>query len=256
MTSRTVDAGNGWQWIVDGFNLFTKNPGMWILLTVILMVIMFAINLVPLLGAIACAVLWPVLAAGLLLGCKALDSGQELQLSHLFAGFETGDKFKQLLLIGLAYLVALTVVFGIAFMAIGVPVFQSLRTGASPSAAGILGMVGGMAIGVLLAMALMVPVAMAIWFAPTLVLFDNQDAVEAMKLSFAACLRNIVPFLIYGVIAFVLNIIAAIPFGLGYLVLIPVLVCSIYASYKDIFAPAAAPAAPAPASPDGNPLLR
>lgn len=255
MTSRTVDAGNGWQWIVDGFNLFTKNPVMWVLLTVVLMVMMVAVSLIPLLGSIACAVMWPVLAAGLLLGCKALDSGQELQLSHLFAGFETGDRFKQLLIIGAAYLVALIIVFGIAFMAIGVPVFQSLRTSASPTAAGVLGMVGSMAIGVLLAMALMVPVAMAIWFAPARVLFDNQGAIDAMKQSFAACLSNIVPFLIYGLIAFVLNIVAAIPFGLGYLVLIPVLVCSLYASYKDIFTPAPAEAAP-PATPGGNPLLR
>ena len=95
---------------------------------------------------------------------------------------------------------------------------------------------------------------MAIWFAPTLILFDNVQAIDAMKQSFAACLKNIVPFLIYGVIAFVLNIIAAIPFGLGYLVLLPVLVCSLYMSYKDIFG-ATAPAAAVP-PPTGNPLLR
>ena len=72
-----------------------------------------------------------------------------------------------------------------------------------------------------------------------------------MRQSFAACLRNILPFLLYGVIALVLSIIAAIPFGLGYLVLIPVLTCSLYAGYKDVFADAA----PEPSA-AGNPLLR
>jgi uncharacterized membrane protein len=110
-------------------------------------------------------------------------------------------------------------------------------------------MMGTFLVGLLIALALLVPVMMAMWFAPTLILFNNMSAVDAMKQSFAASLRNIVPFLIYGVIAFVLNIIAAIPFGLGYLVL----VCSLYMSYKDIFSETA-PAAAAAAA--GNPLLR
>jgi uncharacterized membrane protein len=56
-----------------------------------------------------------------------------------------------------------------------------------------------------------------------------------MKASFVACLRNIVPFLVYGVILFVLAIVASIPFGLGWLVLGPVMAASLYAGYRDIF---------------------
>jgi hypothetical protein len=254
MSPRTVNAGNGWQWIVDGFHLFTKNPGMWVLLTLVLMVSMVVIGLIPVLGSIACAVLWPVLAAGLLLGCKALDNGQPLELPHLYAGFESGDRLPQLLIVGAAYLLAMIIIFAIAFAAIGVPVVHSLKTGGAPGAGGVLAMIGSMFVGVLIAMGLMVPVAMAIWFAPTLVLFENMRAVDAMKQSFAACLRNIVPFLIYGLVAFFASIVAAIPFGLGYLVLLPVLVCSLYMSHKDVFAtPADDTTVPAAA---GNPLLR
>ncbi|MBZ0097264.1 MAG: hypothetical protein K8H75_18075, partial [Sulfuricella sp.] len=54
-------------------------------------------------------------------------------------------------------------------------------------------------------------------------------------LSFVGCLRNIWPFLVYGVIAFILMMIAMIPFGLGMLILVPVLNASIYLGYKDIF---------------------
>lgn len=254
MAPRTVSAGNGWQWIVDGFNLFTKNPGMWVLLTLVLMVSMVVIGFIPILGSLACAVLWPVAMAGLLLGCKAQESGQELALPHLYAGFQSGDRLPQLLIIGAAYLLAMVIIFGIAFAAIGAPVLKSLRSGTTPGTGAVLAMMGSMFLGVLIAMALFVPVAMAVWFAPTLVLFENLSAVDAMKQSFAACLRNIVPFLIYGVVAFGLNIVAAIPFGLGYLVLLPVLVCSLYVSYKDIFKADAAESAPAAAA--GNPLLR
>lgn len=253
MNIRTVAAGNGMQWITDGFNLFAKNPGMWILLAVLLIIGTLIVAMVPVLGGVACALLWPVLVAGLLLGCRALDSGQPLEIQHLWAGFKTGDRLAQLVIVGVAYMIATVVIVGVVFAAIGVPMVQGMRGGGAPSAATILSMMGSFIIGILIAMALLVPVAMAIWFAPTLVLFNNLSAIDAMKQSFGACLRNIVPFLIYGVIAFILNIVAAIPFGLGYLVLIPVLVCSLYVSYKDVFSETA-PAATAPAA--GNPLLR
>jgi uncharacterized membrane protein len=59
--------------------------------------------------------------------------------------------------------------------------------------------------------------------------------VAAMRESFFACFRNFIPFLVYGLVVFVLAIVAAIPFGLGYLVLIPVLLASTYVAYRQIF---------------------
>ena len=56
-----------------------------------------------------------------------------------------------------------------------------------------------------------------------------------MKASFSACLRNIVPLLAYGVVIMVLSIVAAITFGLGLLVLGPVVIASIYTAYCDNF---------------------
>jgi uncharacterized membrane protein len=87
----------------------------------------------------------------------------------------------------------------------------------------------------LLALALAVPVYMAIWFAPALIMFHDVKPLDAMKSSFFACLKNIVPFLLYGIILMVLCVVASIPFGLGFLVLGPVIVGSIYAGYRDIF---------------------
>jgi uncharacterized membrane protein len=76
---------------------------------------------------------------------------------------------------------------------------------------------------------------MAIWFAPPLVMFRNVAPLEAMKASFRVCLKNLMPFLVYGVVLLVLFVLAAIPFGLGFLVLIPVLIGAQYASYLDLF---------------------
>jgi len=82
---------------------------------------------------------------------------------------------------------------------------------------------------------LTIPIAMASWFAPALVVFDNMQAWDAMKTSFSACLSNMLPFLLYGIIALMLTVLAMIPFGLGLLVLGPVLIASVYTGYRDIF---------------------
>ena len=49
-------------------------------------------------------VLGPVFAGGVMLGCKALDEGGELELGHLFAGFK--EKLGTLAAVGAIYLVA------------------------------------------------------------------------------------------------------------------------------------------------------
>jgi len=83
---------------------------------------------------------------------------------------------------------------------------------------------------------LLVPVAMMFWFAPViLVLNDEVGVLESMKLSFRGCLKNLLPFLLYGLLGFVLSIVASIPLMLGWLVLTPVVIASIYAAYKDIY---------------------
>jgi uncharacterized membrane protein len=87
----------------------------------------------------------------------------------------------------------------------------------------------------LISLALFVPISMATWFAPALVMLQDQSAPRAIGESFRGCLKNVVPFLIYGLIIFALSMIASIPFGLGWLVLMPVVLCSVYAAYRDIF---------------------
>jgi uncharacterized membrane protein len=57
----------------------------------------------------------------------------------------------------------------------------------------------------------------------------------AMKSSFQGCLRNMLPFLVYGIVGFLLAIVAVIPLGLGFLVLGPVMWGTMYVGYRDIF---------------------
>ena len=76
---------------------------------------------------------------------------------------------------------------------------------------------------------------MAYWYAPVLIGLHNLTVLEAMKLSFIACLKNMLPFLLYGLIFMVILVVAIIPFGLGLIVAVPVMMTSLYTSYVDVF---------------------
>ena len=229
---RAVDAGRGWEWIAEGFALFKKQPGIWILILIVLIACSVLIALVPVIGSLANLLLMQVFMGGVMLGCRALDNGESFNVGCVFAGFKqnTGD----LVVLGLLALVGWIVAFIPAMLIMGVGAFMSMMGGGGSMAnIGALGLTFMLAL--LVSLALVVPVYMALWFAPSLVVFNNLKPVDAMKASFLACLKNIAPFLLYGIILLVLCVVAAIPFGLGFLVLGPVAIASIYAGYRDIF---------------------
>ena len=66
-------------------------------------------------------------------------------------------------------------------------------------------------------------------------MLTDMEVGAALKASFSACLKTILPFLVWSVMVLVLAIPASIPLFLGWLLLGPVLVVSIYTGYRDIF---------------------
>jgi uncharacterized membrane protein len=230
METRKVAAGNGWLWIRDGFALFKQNPAIWIALFIIYLLICMVFSVVPIVGPIVLNLLAPVFVAGFMLGCRALENGEELEINHLFAGFKHNTS--QLITVGGLYLAGVIVIVGVIFVMTGGAL---LATGGQAHAMGDAAKAGSMLLAALVGLALLLPLIMAYWFAPTLVLFHDIKPVDAMKLSFYACLNNILPFIVYALISMALLVLSAIPLGLGLLVMIPVMMASLYTSYKDIF---------------------
>ena len=227
---RVVAGGRGWDWIVEGYALFRRQPGMWILLVVLAGLLFFAISIIPVLGSLASALLFPLFGAGLMLGCRSLDQGGTLEIAHLFAGFKhrTGD----LVMVGVFSLVGWIVIALAVLAVVGGGVFMALLRGGMPGA-GI--SIASALIAMLLVAGLSLPLYMATWFAPALIVLHEVAPVAALRASFHACLGNWIPLSVYGVVLLVLGLAAAIPAGLGFLVLIPVLTASVYTSYRDIF---------------------
>jgi uncharacterized membrane protein len=233
-----VPAGHGWQWITSGFELFKRMPGTWIGAVALLTLMNIVLSMVPMLGGLIGSLLGPVFLGGLMLGAHAQASGGRLQIGDLFAGFSASPS--RLLAVGGLYLGGIMTIVIVVLMLFSV--FGVGISGLDPAVleqqdpellAATLGPM--LLLALLFLMLLLIPLVMAYWFAPVLVVLEDMQALEAMKMSFAACWRNVMPFLIFGLAAFALLVIGAIPFGLGLLIVSPVLVASIYAAYRDIF---------------------
>jgi len=222
-----VPAGNGWTWITASWNLFKAQPGMWILVVIIFAALMIVLSAIPLVNLVA-ALLGPIFVGGLMSGCRAIEEGGGLEVGHLFAGFR--ENAGKLALVGLFNIGAWLLVMLVIFLLVGGSMFAMRTAGADPAAGA-----AGAALGGLIGLALGVPIYMAIWFAPALIALNDMSAGAALKASFFACLKNVVPFLIYGVVMFVLVLVASIPLGLGLLVVFPMIIASVYTSYRDIF---------------------
>ncbi|MGM0565040.1 MAG: BPSS1780 family membrane protein [Pseudomonadota bacterium] len=220
--------GAGWTWIAAGFDLFKPAWLIWIVNFILFVVVMAVLSLVPLIGQVATLLLSPVLIGGLMLGAQAVDRGEELTVGHLFAGFSKNSG--QLVLVGLLYgvFLFLSVIPGAVIMMLG-----GLSAGSTGQAGAEIGFLA--ALGILVMLLFVIPVIMAYWFAPVLVVLNDKPAIEAMKLSFKGCLKNILPFLWYGIIGLLLYIVALIPLGLGVFVVAPVLIASMYTAYKGVF---------------------
>jgi uncharacterized membrane protein len=230
---RGVAAGNGWRWIADAWAFMADQRWTFVGVFLLLMVVNLAAQLVPIVGPLAMTVLSPLLIGGFVLGCEAVRRGKPFEVAHLFAGFQRHSG--KLLTLG-----ALSLAFGILFMVlmiliVGVSVVPLITGVGEPTPDEVMAMMLPMLLAVLVILALSLPVSMAMLFAPPLIVLTDSDVLPALKRSFGACLKNVVPFLVWSLAMLVLGFVATIPLFLGWLLLAPVMMVSLYLSYRDIF---------------------
>jgi len=212
-----------------------------------LIVILFAatklLAVLPLLG-IVFVLLMPVFIVGLMEGCRALEKGEPLQLAHLASGFRKNAA--QLVTIGGVSLVGNLAIMMIV-LALGGEAMSTLTKTISQGASVTLPPAEAQAAASMVVRALLVgtlvslPLLMALWYAPLLVYFHDVGPLAAMKSSLLACIKNTLPLLVYGLVLLGAMFLA-IPFAialrqydLALWLLAPVVLPSLYVSYKDIY---------------------
>ncbi len=241
---RKVAARQGWQWVLEGFRLYRRNPLLLSAAFGLLFGVVMALGLIPVIGGSLSELASPLMVAGFMAAYRALDEGRELELPHFLAGLQ-GPAIP-LMAVGAVQLLG-TLLIGQVMLAMGFDpqaVMAAAQTQKDPAD---MQAILNQAMPALLAgLVLFTPLIMATWFAPALVLFGGARPATALGVSLRAVARNWAAMLVNGLaLGMVLFVAALVPLMLGLLVAMPVLFGSLYASYQAIFAVWADDAAPA-----------
>lgn len=246
MTCQRVPALHGLAWYLQGWRLFTRQPSLLLGMFYAFLVSLMALGLIPVLGGPAGTLLAPVLGAGLYHALDAIANGQEARFELLFSGFR--KHFQPLMLLGLI-LLGFEIVITLALLQTpAADLFAQAATGKINPAPDLLPLLWATPFLILLAV-----VFMAYQFALPLVALNGMQPVAALKLSLSGGFLNWRALLVFGLVylgaVLLLALIGLISVWLllagtlAVLFLMPVLTCTAYAAYRDIFQ--AARAAPA-----------
>jgi len=230
---RSVPAGNGWRWIADAWTFMGEQRWTFIGVFLLIVVLQMGASFVPLIGPLAVTLFYPVIMGGFAIGCDGLRQGKPFEVGHLFAGFQrhTG-KLVALGAIWVAFSIVSTIVM---ILVVGTSILPFFTGGEQPSPEVVLGLMLPMMLAVLVIMAVSLPLSMSFLFAIPLIVLHDADVGSALKTSFFACLKNVLPFLVWSLAMLVLGFASVLTLFLAWFLLAPVAMVSLYLSYRDVF---------------------
>lgn len=229
--SRDVRPSRGPAWIAGGWRLFRGNPMVWTGLSAGWMLITFGLVLVPVIGGIAANLLQPVFFASFALAARRQLAGEVPEMGDLFAGFRR--PLRPLLNLGAILLIAEIGIFFLMSL-LGLPGAAG-EGDEIPTIADYVQRLQGKEWILLVGLVLTALVKGALWFAPAVLAFHDMNTAHAIRWSLYAALSNLGAMVLYGLVLTVAMAAAILPWGLGLMVVIPVMVASSYVGYKDVF---------------------
>jgi uncharacterized membrane protein len=235
-----VSAGRGIAWLGEGFNLFKRRPFGWIGLCAGWLFITFALILVPIVGGVIANFLQPVFFASFAIAALRQTAGETIAMGDLFQGFR--KNVRALVNLGAILLIVEIAIFALMAL-LGLPMASGEDK--SFTMAEYVKMLKGKEWILMLGFLLTALVKGALWFAPPLIALHDMPVTHAMRWSLYAALANVGAMIVYGLALVFLFFVALIPWGLGLLVVIPMMAISTYFGYREVFESKAAPAATA-----------
>ncbi len=233
----TVPGSRGSAWIKEAYAIFKRAPWIWIGIMVVMFVLFGVAMAIPLVGNVAISLFQPVFAAGLMVACRDSDEGRPVTIEHLFAGFK--DSLGPLLTLGVLNLLMSAIVIGVTFLlgAAGLwSKWDAIQKGTlAQNPTEMVTALATLSVVVTVAAVGITFVTLATWFAPALIILKGLNAVESIKASLLGCIRNLWPLTVFSLWILLWAILATIPIGLGWIVLLPVLILSGYTGYRDIY---------------------
>jgi hypothetical protein len=226
-----LPAGRGFGWITRAFHLFRRKPFAWIGLCAGWLVVTFGLLLLPLIGGAIANFLQPVFFASFAMTARKQDGGGEVLMGDLFIGFKRNAR--PLILLGAILLLAEGLIIMLLWL-LGLPMGGGEGEKAITMVEYVEQLKGKewiLAVGFILTAL----VKGALWFAPQLIAFHDMPTSHAIRWSVYAALSNLGAMISYGMLLFLLFFVGLMPWALGLLVVIPLMVISTYFGYEEVF---------------------
>jgi uncharacterized membrane protein len=231
-----VPASNGARWLGEAFAIFRQKPMAWIGLCAGWLVITFGLIIVPFIGGVIANFLQPVFFASFAIIAYRQIAGEPVAMGDLFLGFRRN--LRALMNLGALLLIAEIVIFALmALMGLPTAAEGDKTFTVTEYVESLRGKEWILATGFLLT----VIVKGSLWFAPPLIAFHAMSTMDAMRWSVYAAVSNIGTMIVYGACLLGLFFLGTLPWLLGMLVVVPMMVISTYTGYRDVFEKAAIP---------------
>ena len=193
------EARHGIAWLKQAYALFSRKRLPWIMLLLTYYILLKLLLYVPYVGPYAISILKPVFAVGLLAAAWTQERGGTPQLNQLFQGFRAN--LGSLLPIGIFFVVGVTAaVFASSLIDNGKLLDLLSNAGGTMTEEDFTAALadGALQAGMLFSALLTLPILIATWWAPALVVFQNAGAGTALAVSFRAAIANFRPLAIYA----------------------------------------------------------
>lgn len=228
-----VRPARGAAWLAEAFRLFRRAPLAWIGLCSGWLSLTLALIFVPFFGWVIANFLQPVFFASFALAARKQAAGERIVMGDLFEGFKRN--MRPLVNVGALLLLSEFAILSVMVL-LGLPLMTT--TDRIPSLKDYADLFEGREWIVFTGLLLTGVVKAALWFAPALIAFHDMTTMHAIRWSVYAALANLGAMLVYGAVLMVLFFLGMLPWLLGLLVVVPMMVISTYVGYKEVFAPA------------------
>ena len=252
MKLQIVPARTGFVWVKLGIQAFFKQPLALTGLFFMFMAALSIINMVPLLGNLVALALLPTMALGLMMATLETTQGRFPMPMLLIRAFRADPKnVRAMLVLGALYAAGFVLLLAITSLFDGgefVRKFLGIGTSEGPTA-------GPLEVqqGMLIFMALHLPLSLAFWHAPALVHWHGIAPGKSLFFSLVACWRNKGAYTVFGLTWFTVVMVGGVLvqliallfsapalMGVGILVLTllttSMFLTSIYFTFRDSFA--------------------
>jgi len=241
---KVLPASHGFNWVKDGTELLRGNFGRWAMLFLLYLVLaMF--STIHVLTSVLFFLFNPVLWGGIFLAGGASIAKLEWTPSILF---EPLKKHASVLLklggviAAMNYLIAMALISHLTTLIDIQELDKILNTVRQTNDTGPFleffsdpNLVKDIMLSFLIALLVALPLTMAGWFAPVLIMEKGLSPLQALKTSFQACSANFLSFLVYGLVGLVLMMFVIVSMYIALIFIGPIFFSSYYCSYEDIF---------------------